>query len=173
MRYADDLVVMTPEPPGREVGWMSALVERLGLTLSASKTLVLDARQERFDFLGASASLAGRAVVPGPVAEIEAAHSRRATGENSAHVETIRRADWRVERIHPRGATVLPSDTAANTGAAGPIRRSKTREVWANKHGRPWPAWSLMQGDALWRQHGLERWNLPLAFRPEDSRRAR
>jgi hypothetical protein len=30
-----------------------------------------------------------------------------------------------------------------------------------------------VQREALWRQHGLERWNLPVALRPADSRRAR
>jgi site-specific DNA recombinase len=44
---------------------------------------------------------------------------------------------------------------------------------WARKHSRPRPAWSLVQREALWRQHGLERWNLPVALRPADSRRAR
>lgn len=52
VRYADDLVVLTPEEPGREMAWMSALVGRLGLSLSPSKTRMLDAQQERFDFLG-------------------------------------------------------------------------------------------------------------------------
>jgi hypothetical protein len=43
---------------------------------------------------------------------------------------------------------------------------------WARKHQRPQPAWSLVQREALIRQHGLERWNLPRALRPADSRRA-
>ena len=44
---------------------------------------------------------------------------------------------------------------------------------WARKHSRPRPAWSLVQRETFWRQHGLERWNLPVALRPADSRLAR
>jgi len=35
------------------------------------------------------------------------------------------------------------------------------------------PAWSLVSRDALRRQRGLERWNLPIARRPADARSAR
>ncbi len=43
---------------------------------------------------------------------------------------------------------------------------------WSRQHSRRRPAWSLVQKGALWRQHGLERWNLPRHLRPADSRRA-
>ena len=33
---------------------------------------------------------------------------------------------------------------------------------WARKHARRRPAWSLVSREALCRQHGLERWNLPV-----------
>lgn len=44
---------------------------------------------------------------------------------------------------------------------------------WRRKHTLRRPAWSLVQGGVLYRQHGLELWNLPPALRPADSRRAR
>src|SRR5215207_4515845 len=44
---------------------------------------------------------------------------------------------------------------------------------WARKHGHRRPAWSLVSRDALRRQHRLERWNVPAALRPADSRFAR
>jgi hypothetical protein len=44
---------------------------------------------------------------------------------------------------------------------------------WACKHGHRRPAWSLVHQDALRHHHGLERWNLPAALRPADSRFAR
>jgi hypothetical protein len=43
---------------------------------------------------------------------------------------------------------------------------------WSRKYSRPQPAWWLVQKGALWRQHGLERWNLPRHLRPADSRDA-
>ena len=44
---------------------------------------------------------------------------------------------------------------------------------WARKHRTRRPAWSLVSRGALYRQHGLERWNLPVARRPADARFAR
>ena len=44
---------------------------------------------------------------------------------------------------------------------------------WARKHHTRRPAWSLVSRDALRRQRGLERWNLPIARRPADARFAR
>jgi RNA-directed DNA polymerase len=173
IRYADDLVVLTPEEPGREMGWVSAFVERLGLSLSASKTRVLDARQERFDFLGHRHRWQGGRLY----LDLSPKSKRRIHDE----LREKTRHTWK------RFDELIGELNGYIRGARQYYRRIRRRTLerldrfvgarlarwWANKHGRPWPAWSLMQGDALWRQHGLERWNLPLALRPEDSRRAR
>lgn len=52
------------------------------------------------------------------------------------------------------------------------LREQRIARWWARKHSRPRPAWSLVRGGELQREHGLERWNLPRALRPADSRRA-
>jgi RNA-directed DNA polymerase len=54
VRYADDFVVMcrTPEEAGRALRLVQKWTEQAGLTLHATKTRVVDARQEPFEFLG-------------------------------------------------------------------------------------------------------------------------
>jgi hypothetical protein len=173
VRYADDLVLLTPQEPGREMSWMDALLGRLGLTLSPNKTRVLDARQERFDFLGHRHRWQGGRLhldlAPKSKRRIhdELREKTRHTWKQFDELivelnQYIRGARQYYRRIRRRTLERLDRFVGA-----------RLARWWANKHGRPWPAWSLMQGDALWRQHGLERWNLPPALRPLDSRRAR
>ena len=52
VRYADDFVIVSPEPPERELQWAERLMTRMGLTLHPEKTRVVDARSEWVDFLG-------------------------------------------------------------------------------------------------------------------------
>src|SRR6185369_14822115 len=52
IRYADDLVVLTPGRPDRELAWIGNVMRRLGLALHPEKTRVVDARKEHFTFLG-------------------------------------------------------------------------------------------------------------------------
>jgi RNA-directed DNA polymerase len=52
VRYADDFVVLCKGEVEASLAAIRCVLERLGLTLNESKTHVVDARQERFDFLG-------------------------------------------------------------------------------------------------------------------------
>lgn len=52
VRYADDFVLMGKTIPDRVLSKLRELLERMGLTLNAKKTRLLEARQETFDFLG-------------------------------------------------------------------------------------------------------------------------
>ena len=52
IRYADDFVLLARQHPAKELSWLQALMARMGLALHPEKTRVVDARRERFDFLG-------------------------------------------------------------------------------------------------------------------------
>jgi len=52
VRYADDLVVLCAGKVDQPLATLRHVLYRLGLTLSETKTRIVDARQESFDFLG-------------------------------------------------------------------------------------------------------------------------
>jgi RNA-directed DNA polymerase len=173
IRYADDFVLLTSRRPDREWAWLHRLMTRLGLTLHPEKTRVLNARAEKFAFLG---------------------HTHRwQFGRVYLDVspKTLRRIrDELRRRTHHTGASLDHTVAELNRyirGARHYFRRVRRRTLskldffvevrlarwWARKHAAHRPAWSLVSRDALRRQHGLERWNLPLALRPADARVAR
>ena len=173
VRYADDLVLLAPRCPDRERAWLTQLLGRLGLALHPQKTRVLDARREAFAFLGHTHRWQnGRLyldVAPKALRRIRTELRRK-----------TRRTGWSL-------AAMVADLNPYIRGARQYFRRARRRTLrsldyfveqrvarwWARKHGRPRPAWSLVSGGALWRQHGLERWDLPVALRPADARRAR
>ena len=173
IRYADDFVLLTPHRPDREWAWLHHLIARLGLALHPDKTRVLDARQTRFVFLG---------------------HTHRwQFGRLYLDVspKTLRRIrDELRRRTHHTGASLDHTVAELNRyirGARHYFRRVRRRTLskldffvevrvarwWARKHAAHRPAWSLVSRDALRRDHGVERWNLPVALRPADARFAR
>lgn len=52
VRYADDFVILCKENPEFYLEQAKKVLDRLGLTLNAQKTRVVNAREEPFDFLG-------------------------------------------------------------------------------------------------------------------------
>jgi group II intron reverse transcriptase/maturase len=52
VRYADDFVILCKERPDFYLEQAGQVLDRLGLTLNAKKTRILNATQEPFDFLG-------------------------------------------------------------------------------------------------------------------------
>jgi group II intron reverse transcriptase/maturase len=52
VRYADDFVILCKENPELYLEQAKKVLDRLGLTLNAQKTRVVNAREEPFDFLG-------------------------------------------------------------------------------------------------------------------------
>jgi group II intron reverse transcriptase/maturase len=173
VRYADDFVLLSPRRPERERRWLDHLTTRLGLTLHPEKTRVLDARREAFTFLGhVHRWQDGRLYLD---------ISKKALGRIRGELrQKTRRTGWSLP------AMVADSNSYIR-GARQYFRRIRRRTLrsldhfveqrfarwWARKHGRRRPAWSLVHGGALWRQHRLERWDLPVALRPADARRAR
>ncbi|GAC1454725.1 MAG: group II intron reverse transcriptase/maturase [Gemmatimonadaceae bacterium] len=172
VRYADDFVLLAPHRPDRALAWLQQFMTRLGLTLHPEKTRVLDARCDAFAFLGHTHRWRFHRlyldVSPKALRRIrdELRRKTRRTGQSLDGLVVdlnpyIRGARHYFRRIRRR--TLSKLDYFVNQRVA---------RWWARKHGRRRPAWSLMHQDALRRQHGLERWNLPVALRPADSRRA-
>lgn len=173
IRYADDFVLLASRRPDREWAWVHHLLTRLGLTLHPEKTRMVDARREPFVFLG---------------------HTHR---RQSARLyldigpKTLRRIrDELRRRTRHTGLSLDQVVADLNPyiwGARHYFRRVRRRSLsrldffvdvrlarwWARKHHTRRPAWSLVSRDALRRQRGLERWNLPIARRPADARSAR
>jgi len=54
VRYADDLVICCGGSPEQPLEVLKMVLSRLGLSLNESKTRIVDARNESFDFLGFS-----------------------------------------------------------------------------------------------------------------------
>lgn len=52
VRYADDFVILCSQAPERYLDEARKVLDRLGLTLNAQKTRIVDVRRESFDFLG-------------------------------------------------------------------------------------------------------------------------
>jgi RNA-directed DNA polymerase len=173
VRYADDFVLLAPHRPDRALSWLHEFLARLGLTLHPEKTRMLDARRDHFAFLGHTHRWRFNRLYLdiGPKAhrrireELRRKTRRtwvsldRMVGDLNPYIRGARHYFRRVRR-----RTLSKLDHLVDVRLA---------RWWAHKHGRRRPAWSLMHQDALRRQYGLERWNLPVALRPADSRRAR
>jgi group II intron reverse transcriptase/maturase len=173
VRYADDFVVLTSEPPDRVLRWIESLLRRMGLTLNTEKTKVRQlVGKESFNFLSHRHFLwRGRTFH-----DIADKAHRRTKDE----LRRITRRTW-------LSLDVLVEELNAYIrGARHYFRRVRRRTLsnldrfvkeriarwWSRKHSLPQPAWSLVQKGALWRRHGLERWNLPRHLRPTNSRSA-
>lgn len=173
VRYADDFLLLTPRRPDRALAWLREFMAKLGLTLHPEKTRVLDARHDTFVFLG---------------------HTHR-WRFNRLYLDIAPKAMRRIRdelRQKTRRTWVSREAMIADLnpyirGARQYFRRVRRRTLgkldhfvdlrlarwWACKHNAHRPAWSLVSRDALRRQYGLERWNLPAPLRPADARFAR
>jgi RNA-directed DNA polymerase len=173
IRYADDFVVLTRRRPDRELAWVKQLMARLGLTLHAEKTRVVDARKGHFTFLGHT-HLWRRGQL---YLDIGVKARKRTRDE----------LRWRTRKTGVTLGELVQDLNPYIRGARHYFRRVLRKRLssldyyvnclvarWGRRKYRlPRPAWSLVQGDVLHGQYGLEPWNLPPALRPADSRRAR
>jgi group II intron reverse transcriptase/maturase len=173
VRYADDFVLLSPQRPDRVLPWLHHLLGRLGLTLHPDKTRVLDARREAFAFLGHTHRWRFQRLY----LDISPKASGRIRDELRRRTRrTGLSLDGLVTDLNPyiRGARSYFRRVRRRTlGKLDRFVEQRVARWWARKHSRSRPAWSLVQREALWRQHGLERWNLPVGLRPADSRSAR
>jgi RNA-directed DNA polymerase len=173
VRYADDFVLLSPRRPDRALAWLQQLMTRLGLALHPDKTRLLDVRRDDFVFLGHThrwrfhrlyLNISPKAL--GRIREELRQKTRRtwlSLDQMIADLNPyIRGARHYFRRVRRR--TLYQLDGFVNQRLA---------RWWARKHGARRPAWSLVSRDALRRDYGLERWYIPAALRPADSRLAR
>lgn len=173
IRYADDFVVLTRRDPSQVRSWMDALLRKLGLTLSATKTRVVTAWNQPFDFLGHTVRYRmGRVVW-------DITRKALARIRDTVRIKTRRFGQSLVELVDDMNPYIR--------GARQYYRRVYTRRLskldrfvlerfarwWARKHSRSGLAWSLVRGDALHRQHGLERWYIRRGLTRTPSRSSR
>jgi RNA-directed DNA polymerase len=157
IRYADDLVVMTSQPPEKARCWLENILGRLGLKLHPDKTRQLDALSEDFVFLG---------------------HTLR-WRSGKLYLDISAKAQLRIrEEVRARtrhfGQSLEQTVEALNTYIRGArqyfsrvVRRrlakldrfviERVARWWSRKHSRSGLEWSLIRGGALWSEHGLER----------------
>ena len=165
IRYADDLVVMSPKRPERERRWLEALLKRLGLTLHPEKTRIVDARKTPFEFLGHTLHWTVRR------------HHDRLYFDISK--KSLKRIRSELKRRTQHTALSIEQVVASlNTyiqGARQYFRRvvaqrrnkldyfviERVARWWRRKHKLARPAWWLVRDRALWSQYGLERWYHP------------
>ena len=173
VRYADDFVVLAPKKPDAVLAWIQTLMQRMGLSLNAEKTKLRQlVGKETFDFLSHTHKVwRGRLFLDIAKKAMRRIRDeiRRKTRRTSLGLDTL------VEDLNEyiRGARTYYRRVRRRTlSKLDRFVEERIARWWSRKHSLPQPAWSLVQKGALWRQHGLERWNLPRRLRPADSRRA-
>ena len=173
VRSADDFVLLSPNRPDRALAWLHQLMTRLGLTLHPDKTRVLDVRHDDFVFLGHTHRWRFN--------RLYLNFSPKALGRIRDELRRKTRQTWlsldeMIADLNPyiRGARHYFRRVRRRTlSQLDGFVNQRLARWWARKRGARRPAWSLVSQDALRCHHGLERWNLPAALRPADSRFAR
>lgn len=173
VRYADDFVVIAAGRPAATLRWIEFLMQRMGLSLNADKTQVRQlVGKESFDFLGHTHRVwRNRLILDiGKKAKRRISDQlRRITRRTGLSLQAL------IEELNAYIRGARNYFHRVRRRALGKLDRFVEQRIarwWSRKHSQPRPAWSLVQNGALWRQHGLERWNLPRHLRPADSRRA-
>ena len=173
IRYADDFVLLASRPPDREWAWVHQVLTRLGLTLHPEKTRIVDARRAPFVFLGHTHRWQfGRLYLDVSPKTLRRMRDelRRRTRHTGVSLDQV------LADLNPyiRGARHYFRRVRRRTlGKLDHFVETRLARWWARKHHTRRPVWSLVSREALYRQRGLERWNLPVARRPADARFAR
>jgi group II intron reverse transcriptase/maturase len=164
IRYADDLVVLTPRAPTHERRWLEALLKRLGLTLHPTKTRIVHAERARFDFLGHTLTWMyvrkhGGHKLYLDISKKSLQRVRDELKRRSKHTALSIEQVVESLNVYIRGARQYFRRVVAR-------RRNKLdyfvieriARWWSRKHKLAHPAWWLVRDRALWSQYGLERW---------------
>jgi group II intron reverse transcriptase/maturase len=170
IRYADDFVLLSLGKPNAAMEWIQGFMSRLGLLLHPSKTRVLSAGEEDFDFLGHRVCWnRGR---------VHLDASAKAKGRIRDEIRRITRNTWlSVEELvhrlnlYIRGARQYFRNIRRRSLTTLDFFVGQRLARWsARKHGRRCPDWAFAH--VLLREHRVEPLNLPKALRPLASRYA-
>lgn len=159
IRYADDFVIMTPRDITDIRAWMDHVLARLGLTVNESKTRVLDARQEDFDFLGHRIRWRkGRMyldIAPKSLAKIREQLRERTRETGLAIDELLMRL-----RLYITGArNFFFRVVVRRLRNLDFFTRGRVASWLKRRHALSHPPWSQLNGTALSRS--IPRWDLP------------
>ena len=126
VRYADDLVILCRRDVTRPMEVLTSVLERLDLQLNQTKTKVVDAQKESFDFLGFSYRL----------------RRSRISGKVYPHVEpskrSVQRLKDRVKRLTDRRRCPVPLDdimeelNASLRGWTGYFHHRNSSKIFCN-----------------------------------------
>jgi RNA-directed DNA polymerase len=158
VRYCDDFVLLTRQPPHKELSWLRAFMARLGLTLHPDKTCVVNTWQQSFDFLGY------RVARDGGGAKLDI--SLRSRRRIHAHLRQPTRLLFLdvgevVDRLNQyiRGARayfcLAPWWSLRRLDSVIAMRMARW---WGKKLGLGHPAWSRVSGQELHTEHKLLKW---------------
>jgi len=167
IRYADDLVVMSPHRPESQQRWLEALLKRLGLTLHPTKTRVVDARKESFDFLGHTLHWKYSHKNNGyrlyfDIAKKSQSKIREQLGIRTNHTALSIEEVVKSLNLYIRGARrYFRRVIARRRDKLDYFVYQRVARWWRRKHKLARPAWWLVQDRVLWTKYGLERWYHP------------
>jgi hypothetical protein len=153
--------------------WIEGVLGKLGLTLSATKTRVVSAWGTTFDFLGHTIRFRyGRVYLD--IRQKVQERIRDAIRSKTRHVGPS--VDEMVAEMNPYIRGVRRYFRRVVTRRLAKLDRFVLERFarWsARKHSHRRPAWSLVRGGALWKQHGLERFYIPRGVARTTSRTSR
>ena len=158
IRYCDDFVLLTRQPPDRELAWLQAMMARMGLTLHPEKTRVVDARKERFDFLGYRVGWRRKQLLldlsPKTCKRIHERlrePTKRTFQSVAALVANLNRYIGGARRYF----RLAPWWSLRRLDSFTQLRMAKW---WRKKLGLKYPAWSRVSERRLHTEHGLLSW---------------
>ena len=158
IRYCDDFVLLTRQPPDRELAWLQAMMARMGLTLHPEKTRVVDARKERFDFLGYRVGWRRKQLLldlsPKTCKRIHE-RLREPTKRTFQSVEALVANLNRYIGGARRYFRLAPWWSLRRLDSFTQLRMAKW---WRKKLGLKYPAWSRVSERKLHTEHGLLSW---------------
>lgn len=158
IRYADDLVIVTPRAPEQERRWLENILDRLGLKLHPEKTQQLDARERAFDFLGHTLRWRYERKL---YLDISAKALNRIRAELRHHTRQVERGlPEMVSALNPYIRGVRQYFHRVVRRRLAKLDRFVVERMarwWRRKHGRAAVSWWLVRGQAIWSEHGLDR----------------
>jgi len=159
VRYADDLVILSPANPARERVWLERMTKQMGLTLHPEKTRVVHASKDWVNFLGYRVRCRSNGRVALDISKKAMSRIHDTLRETTRH--TFLSLDELIAELN-----------MYTRGAGEYFRMAEPRTLWnldrfvlariarwsRHKRVRRLPEWSLARGTYLYRERGLVTW---------------
>ncbi len=158
IRYCDDFVLLTRHRPEREMAWLQALMARMGLALHPVKTRVVDARRERFDFLGYRVGRRRTALLLDLSPKTLARIHERLREPTSWTFLSIEQLVANLNRYIGGARAYFRLAPWWSLRALDGFVEQRVARWWRRKLGLKYPAWSRVSGHKLQTEHGMLSW---------------